>query len=96
MDLAPARYTIRIQGHLGPNVLFAFRDLVPQCHGPDTVLTGSLRANRALAQPPSGETFTISYLSSSDSKISKPSGGRGLARLAAACAARSSSVSQRS
>ena len=33
---------IRIQGHLGPNVLFAFRDLVPQCHGPDTVLTGSL------------------------------------------------------
>ena len=42
MDLAPARYTIRIQGHLGPNVLFAFRDLVPQCHGPDTVLTGSL------------------------------------------------------
>ena len=51
---------------------------------------------RALAQPPSGETFMISYLSSSDSKISKPSGGRGLARLAAACAARSSSVSQRS
>ena len=42
MDLAPARYTIRIQGHLGPNVLLAFRDLVPQCHGPDTVLTGSL------------------------------------------------------
>jgi len=42
MDLAPARYTIRIQGHLGPNVLFAFRDLAPQCHGPDTVLTGSL------------------------------------------------------
>ena len=42
MDPAPARYTIRIQGHLGPNVLFAFPDLVPQCHGTHTVLTGSL------------------------------------------------------
>jgi hypothetical protein len=42
MDPARAPYTIRIQGHLGPNVLFAFPDLVSQSHGTQTVLTGSL------------------------------------------------------
>jgi hypothetical protein len=42
MDLGRAPYTIRIQGHLGPNVLFAFPDLVLHCHGTQTVLTGSL------------------------------------------------------
>jgi hypothetical protein len=42
MDPARAPYTIRIQGHLGPNVLFAFPDLVSHCHGTQTVLTGSL------------------------------------------------------
>ena len=43
MDLAAAApYTIRIQGHLGATVLFAFPALVPECHGTDTVLTGRL------------------------------------------------------
>ena len=42
MDPAPARYTIRIHGHLGATVLSAFPALVPQRHGADTVLTGLL------------------------------------------------------
>src|SRR5205809_7926210 len=42
MDPAPARYAIRIHGHLGAMVLSAFPALVPQHHGADTVLTGLL------------------------------------------------------
>jgi hypothetical protein len=42
MDPAPARYTIRIRGHLGAMVLSAFPALVPLRHGADTVLTGLL------------------------------------------------------
>jgi hypothetical protein len=42
MDPAPARYVIRIHGHLGTTVLSAFPALVPQHHGADTVLTGLL------------------------------------------------------
>ena len=42
MDPAPARYAIRIHGHLGATVLSAFPALVPQHHGADTVLTGLL------------------------------------------------------
>ena len=42
MDPAPARYTIRIHGHLGATVLSAFPALAPQRHGADTVLTGLL------------------------------------------------------
>jgi hypothetical protein len=42
MDPAPARYAIRIHGHLGATVLSAFPTLVPQHHGADTVLTGLL------------------------------------------------------
>jgi hypothetical protein len=42
MDPAPARYVIRIHGHLGATVLSAFPALVPQRHGADTVLTGLL------------------------------------------------------
>jgi hypothetical protein len=42
MDPTPARYTIRIHGHLGATVLSAFPALVPQWHGADTVLTGLL------------------------------------------------------
>ena len=42
MDPAPARYAIRIHGHLGVTVLSAFPALVPQHHGADTVLTGLL------------------------------------------------------
>jgi hypothetical protein len=42
MDPAPARYAIRIHGHLGATVLSAFPALVPQHHGADTVLTGQL------------------------------------------------------
>ena len=42
MDPTPARYRIRIHGHLGATVLSAFPALVPQHHGADTVLTGLL------------------------------------------------------
>jgi hypothetical protein len=42
MDPTPARYTIRIHGHLGPTALSAFPALVPQWHGADTVLIGLL------------------------------------------------------
>jgi len=42
MDPTPARYRIRIHGHLGATVLSAFPALVSQRHGADTVLTGLL------------------------------------------------------
>ena len=42
MDPTPARYTIRIHGHLGATLLPAFPTLVSQPHGADTVLTGLL------------------------------------------------------
>ena len=42
VDPTPARYTIRIHGHLGATVLSAFPALVSQRHGTDTVLTGLL------------------------------------------------------
>jgi hypothetical protein len=42
MDPTPARYRIRIHGHLGATVLSGFPALVPQRHGADTVLTGLL------------------------------------------------------
>jgi hypothetical protein len=42
MDPAPARYVIRINGHLGPTVLSAFPALASRWHGADTVLTGLL------------------------------------------------------
>ena len=42
MDPTPARYAIRIHGHLGATVVSAFPALVPQHHGADTVLTGLL------------------------------------------------------
>ena len=42
MDPAPARYTIRIHGHLGATALSAFPAMVSQQHGADTVLTGLL------------------------------------------------------
>jgi hypothetical protein len=42
MDLAPARYVIRINGHLGATVLSAFPALAAQHHGAHTVLTGLL------------------------------------------------------
>ena len=42
MDPAPARYTIRINGHLGATMLSAFPALAPQHHGAHTVLTGLL------------------------------------------------------
>jgi hypothetical protein len=40
MDAAPARYTIRINGHLGAMMLSAFPAMVPQWQGAETVLTG--------------------------------------------------------
>ena len=42
MDLAPARYVIRINGHLGATVLSAFPALVLHQHGAHTMLTGLL------------------------------------------------------
>ncbi len=42
MDPAPARYAIRIHGHLGATLLSAFPALAPQRRGADTVLTGLL------------------------------------------------------
>ena len=40
MDPASARYTIRINGHLGPTVLSAFASLESHLRGAETVLTG--------------------------------------------------------
>ena len=42
MDPAPARYMIRIDGHLGATMLSAFPALAPRHHGGHTVLTGLL------------------------------------------------------
>jgi len=42
MDPTPARYVIRIHGHLGATVLSAFPALAPRRQGADTVLTGLL------------------------------------------------------
>jgi hypothetical protein len=42
MDPTPARYAIRIHGHLGATLLSAFPALEPRRHGVDTVLTGLL------------------------------------------------------
>jgi hypothetical protein len=42
MDPAPVLYVIRIHGHLGATVLFAFPALASQRDGADTVLTGLL------------------------------------------------------
>jgi hypothetical protein len=42
MDPVPVLYVIRIHGHLGATVLFAFPALSPQLDGTDTVLTGLL------------------------------------------------------
>jgi hypothetical protein len=42
MDPAPARYAIRIHGHLGATVLSAFPALASRWHGAHTVLTGVL------------------------------------------------------
>jgi hypothetical protein len=42
MDPTPARYRIRINGHLGATALSAFPAMVSQQHGADTVLTGLL------------------------------------------------------
>ena len=42
MDPAPALYVIRIRGHLGATVLYAFPAMAAQRRGADTVLTGLL------------------------------------------------------
>jgi hypothetical protein len=42
MDPTPARYAIRIHGHLGATVLSAFPALASRRHGADTLLTGLL------------------------------------------------------
>jgi len=42
MDPAPARYAIRVRGHLGATVLSAFPAMTADRQGADTVLTGLL------------------------------------------------------
>jgi hypothetical protein len=42
MDPTPARYAIRIHGHLGATALSAFPAMLSQRHGADTVVTGLL------------------------------------------------------
>jgi hypothetical protein len=42
MDSAPARYKIRIKGHLGATVLSTFTALAARLEGSETVLTGLL------------------------------------------------------
>jgi len=42
MDPTPARYAIRIHGHLGATLLSAFPALEPRRNGAHTVLTGLL------------------------------------------------------
>jgi hypothetical protein len=42
MDPVPARYVIRINGHLGAAALSAFPGLASRWHGAHTVLTGLL------------------------------------------------------
>ncbi len=42
MDLASARYVIRIKGHLGATLLSAFPAMAWQRQGPETLLTGRL------------------------------------------------------
>ena len=42
MDSGAARYTIRINGHLGATLLSAFPALASRRHGAHTVLTGLL------------------------------------------------------
>jgi hypothetical protein len=42
MDLAPAPYMIRVNGHLGATVSAAFPAMVSRCEGAETVLTGLL------------------------------------------------------
>jgi hypothetical protein len=42
MDPAPARYVIRINGHLGVTLLSAFPALASRWHGAHTVLAGLL------------------------------------------------------
>jgi hypothetical protein len=42
MDMAPALYMIRINGHLGATMLSAFPAMAPHHHDVHTVLTGLL------------------------------------------------------
>ena len=42
MDAGPARYAIRVNGHLGPTLLSAFPALAARRHGGHTVLTGRM------------------------------------------------------
>jgi hypothetical protein len=42
MDPAPARYVIRIDGHLGATMLSAFPALASRYHGAHTLLSGLL------------------------------------------------------
>ena len=42
MDASPALYRIRISGHLGPTMLYAFPAMTSRLHGGETVLTGLL------------------------------------------------------
>jgi hypothetical protein len=47
-DPPPHRYRIRIRGHLGETIRFAFPALQAEANGADTVLTGPLADHAAL------------------------------------------------
>ena len=49
MDLAPARYMIRINGHLGATMLSAFPAMPPRRHGAHTVPPGRWTSPRCTA-----------------------------------------------
>ena len=62
MDLEPARYVIRINGHLGATVLSAFPAMAPRRHGAHTVLTGLLDRSALYGVLAEIETFGLDLL----------------------------------
>src|SRR5260370_9527976 len=69
MDPAPARYVIRINGHLGATVLSAFPALAPQHHGAHTVLTGLLDRSALYGVLAEIEALGRGELECSDSRV---------------------------
>jgi len=62
MDPAPARYMIRINGHLGATVLSAFPAMAPHHHGARTVLTGLLDRSALYGVPAEIEALGLDLL----------------------------------
>jgi hypothetical protein len=62
MDPESARYTIRINGHLGATVLSAFPALAARRHGVHTVLTGRLDRSALYGVPAEIEALGLELL----------------------------------